>query len=931
MMESSQSSSPLHPAPKIPAERLTPMFAQYLEIKRQCEDALLFYRMGDFYELFFDDAVVAAKALRITLTSRNPNADYPVPMCGVPHHAYQAYARRLIEQGFNVAVCDQAGDPKSAKGLVDRVVSRIMTPGTIIDEAGLDAKEHNYLGALCWDAEKSRGGFAWIEYSTGYWTGLYSKNRDELMQWVRKMLPRELLLPDLSDEKSDIPVKSLPAEIVPVRVPARAYFDLKSAEKRIREAQGVRESGAVGLNGKEELARACGALLSYIMRTQKQELSHLKAFVPLNLSKHLIIDEITERNLELFRKLDGKKGPGTLLRVLDETLTPMGGRLLEERLRRPWRDAELIGQSADVVEFFFTRNHTRLALRAALDSVYDLERLSTRVVLGRANPRDMAALGKSLSGLATVRDALETLPPGSGPDTGAPDDNPPPPLRLAELCRNWDSLGDLAKKLGDALRDPPPPTLTEGGIFRTGFNAELDEILELLEHGESRINALLSREQAANALPKLKLGSNRVFGYYFELGKAEGKTVPAHFIRRQTVANAERYVTPELKELEEKITSAGERGKKLEYALFQELRRQVAEARPRILFAADAVASLDFWQSAAECARKRNWTRPELHSGTDIIIKQGRHPVVEAARGPAGFVANDLHMDERRRMLIITGPNMAGKSTVLRQTAVIAVLAQMGCYVPAGKAGIGISDRIFSRVGASDNLAAGQSTFMVEMMETARILRQAGPRSLVILDEIGRGTSTFDGLSLAWAVAENLAERRDGAVRTLFATHYHELTALEGRIPGVRNMNIAVREYGGEIIFLRRLVPGPADRSYGIEVARLAGVPLPVVQRARAVLAGLESSGADSGKSGARVAPQRLLPGLEETGPQDRKSASPPGVVPGEVKQHPVVTLLGDLDTDGLTPMQALALLNEWKMLWGGTRDGDKHIDGEQG
>jgi DNA mismatch repair protein MutS len=926
MMEASQSAPPLHPAPEIPVERLTPMFAQYLEIKRRCEDALLFYRMGDFYELFFDDAVVAAKVLQITLTSRNPNAEYPIPMCGVPHHAYLSYARKLIELGFNVAICDQAGDPKSAKGLVERTISRILTPGTIIDEAGLDAKGHNYLGALYRDAEKSRGGFAWLDYSTGEWSGLQSKSRDELMQWVLKMQPRELLIPDLPDEKADISVKALPAEIVPVRVPVRAYFDLNSAEKRIFEAQGINDLGAVGLNGKEELARACGALLSYIMRTQKQEFPHLKAFVPLNLGKHLIIDEITERNLEIFRKLDGKKGAGTLLRVLDETLTPMGGRLLEEYLHRPWRDAERIKQSADVVEFFFERGHTRMALRTALECVYDLERLSTRVVLGRAGPRDMAALGKSLAGLATVRRALETPPPGSGRETA---DVSALPSRLAELYRNWDSLADLAGKLGSALRDPSPPTLTEGGIFNAGFNAELDEILELLNHGENMLKALLGREQAANALPKLKLGFNRVFGYYFELGKAEGKNIPEHFTRRQTVANAERYVTPELKELEEKITGADERGKKLEYTLFQELRRRVAEMHPRILFAAEAAAALDFWQSAAECAHKRNWTRPELHTGTDIVIKQGRHPVVEAACGSAGFVANDLHMDEQRRMLIITGPNMAGKSTVLRQTAVIAILAQMGCYVPAGKARIGISDRIFSRVGASDNLAAGQSTFMVEMMETARILRQAGPKSLVVLDEIGRGTSTFDGLSLAWAVVENLVGRKEGAVRTLFATHYHELTALEGRISGVQNMNIAVQEYGGEIIFLRRLVPGPADRSYGIEVARLAGVPLPVVQRARTILESLECSGTGGGKSGARVAPQ-LLPGLEETVPRHRAGGPPSFAGSGKIK-HPVVTLLGDLDTDAVTPIQALALLNEWKKLWGGPADEENHDGDEQG
>ncbi|MDR2799701.1 MAG: DNA mismatch repair protein MutS, partial [Desulfovibrio sp.] len=802
---------PLHPAPNVPAEKLTPMFVQYLEIKRQCENALLFYRMGDFYELFFDDALVASKALQITLTSRNPQAEYPVPMCGVPHHAYLSYARQLIELGFNVAVCEQTEDPKNAKGLVKRDILRILTPGTIIDEESLSAKTHNYLGAVYWNPSQARGGFAWLDYSTGEWAGLYSKRKTELMQWVQKMQPRELLLASVSDAECGIPLPELPSEITPVRVPLRAYFDLNSARAHIFEAQKIPALSVIGLEEKDELVRACGALLSYLMRTQKQGIEHLKPFKLLNPGQHLIIDEVTEKNLEIFRTVEGKKGPGTLLHVLDESITPMGGRLLEERLRHPWLDGRRIAQSSDVVQFFFERNHIRATLREALKFVHDLERLTTRVTLKRATPRDLAALGQSVANITGVRKALEMANSETAPDT----DNVP--LKLSEIIGRWDDLSDLAGLLREALSDPPPLTVSEGGIFRSGFSAALDDLLDILNNGEQRLKKLLDDEQATSGLPKLRLGYNRVFGYYFELNKSFATDVPPHFIRRQTVANAERYVTAELKELEEKMAGASERAHKLEYQLFRELCGQVAEARSRILFMAESIAALDFWQGLAEGARKRDWTRPALHSGTDITIRQGRHPVVEAAI--SGFVPNDLHIDQQRRMLIITGPNMSGKSTILRQTAIAAIMAQIGAFIPATQARLGTTDRIFSRVGASDNLAKGQSTFMVEMTETARILRQATARSLVILDEIGRGTSTFDGLSLAWAVVEDLAGRKEGSIRTLFATHYHELTALEKSLPGVYNMNVAVREHGGDIIFMRRLVPGPADRSYGIEVA----------------------------------------------------------------------------------------------------------------
>ncbi len=892
--------------------KLTPMFEQYLRIKEEYADCLLFYRMGDFYELFFSDAETAARELQIALTSRTPGQENPVPMCGVPHHSVESYLAQLLDKGYKIAVCDQIEDPKTAKGLVKRAVTRVLTPATVVEDMGLDATGHNYLGALYWNAEEGCGGFAWADYSTGEWSGLYSKRETDLWQWVLKLAPRELLVPDLPEEVFRLPDGVRMGGVQPVRVPARAFFDRKGAEEKILAAQNVAELGALGLNGKEELVRACGALLSYLIQTQKHDIAHLSPFVPLSLGRHLVIDEISERNLEIFRRLDGRKGPGTLRHVLDHTVTPMGGRMLEERLRHPWRETAPILETQGAVACLVANAPVRDALRAALDAVYDLERLSTRICVNRASPKDFAALRQSLSALPSVRQAL-TMPAEQGAYPTADDDSGRSlPKAMAAILARWDDLADYAELLTRALADSPPHLVTEGGLFRPGFHPGLDELLDLAEHGEQKLQELLAREQRETGVAKLRLGFNRVFGYYFELSRAANQDLPERFTRRQTLANAERLVTPDLKELEEKLLSASDRRKSLEYALFQELRDNVARARPRILFMAGLLAALDYWQSLAVAAVRWDWSMPELHDGADCYIREGRHPVVEAVQGKAGFIPNDLRMDEARRLILITGPNMAGKSTVLRQTALIAILAQMGSFVPAAQARLGLADRIFSRVGASDNLAQGQSTFMVEMMETARILRQVTSRSLVILDEIGRGTSTFDGMALAWAVVEELARRGKGSVRTLFATHYHELTALEGRLPGVHNMNIAVREWNGEIVFLRRLVPGPADRSYGIEVARLAGVPQSVVARARQILETLEKNRASANRQEAAKVVRQLLPGMEEPAspePEPQPAAAPP---------HPLLLALRDLDANHLTPMQALERINEWKTLWGG-------------
>ncbi len=892
--------------------KLTPMFEQYHRIKEEYEDCLLFYRMGDFYELFFADAEVAARELQIALTTRNPGIENPIPMCGVPHHAAEGYLGQLLEKGYKVAVCEQIEDPKAAKGLVKRAVTRVLTPATVVEDSGLEAGGHNYLGAFYWNNDEGCGAFAWADNSTGEWSGMQSKRDADLWQWVLKLAPRELLVPDLADDLFRLPDGVRLAGIQPVRVPARVFFDRKGAEEKILAAQKVADLGALGLDGKNELVRACGALLSYLIQTQKHDVSHLAGFVPLSLGKHLVIDEISERNLEIFRRLDGRRGPGTLRHVLDQTVTPMGGRMLEERLRHPWRELGPIQNTQGAVRHLVDNTPMREGLRAALNAVYDLERLSTRICLNRTSPKDFVALRQSLAALPAVKESL-ALPPenGSYPTADDASGRALPPV-MADILRQWDDLADYADLLNRAIADSPPHLITEGGLFRPGFHQALDELLDLAEHGEQKLQELLTREQAETGVGKLKLGYNRVFGYYFEVPRSVNQELPERFSRRQTLANAERLVTPELKELEEKLLSASDKRKHLEYTLFQELRETVAKARPRILFVAGLLAALDYWQSLASAALRWGWTLPELHEEADMRIREGRHPVVEAVQGKGGFIPNDLRIDDARRLLLITGPNMAGKSTVLRQTALIVILAQMGSFVPATEARIGLTDRIFSRVGASDNLAQGQSTFMVEMMETARILRQVTSRSLVILDEIGRGTSTFDGMALAWAVVEELVRRGKGSVRTLFATHYHELTALEGRLPGVHNMNIAVREWGGEIVFLRRLVPGPADRSYGIEVARLAGVPQSVVARARQILETLEKARTASGKQDAARAMRQLLPGMEE--PEAPPAEKEPKVAP----PHPVLVALRDLDTDNLTPMQAFERINEWKILWGG-------------
>lgn len=901
--------------------KLTPMLEQYLEIKAEYQDCLLFYRMGDFYELFFEDAVVASKALQIALTSRNRNADKPVHMCGVPYHSAEPYLITLLNKGFDVAVCEQVEDPKEAKGLVRRQVTHIRTPGTALDDGCLEAKEHNYLSAFLWDEKSSLGGACWVEFTTGEFNATDFKDEAALWGFAQKINPREIILPE-----NMTPPKSFFAEANLKYLDESKYFKHSQAETLIKEHEKTIALEPLDLKGRSAVAKAVGAVLIYLKQTQRSDLSHLKKLRVIRAGAQMIVDEVTERNLEIFRRLDGGKGKGTLFKVLDRTRTPMGGRALESRLKSPWLSINKIESQQEVVGWFLEKDLLRGDLLRTLDGVYDLERLSTRISLGRTTPKDFIFLRDSLQRLPDIRKLFFA------------DDLLPMPKVLKGAMENFDDLADVCGLLAKALLDNPPHLITEGGLFRTGYNAELDEIVRLAEEGESLLQELLLQERKESNLSKLKLGNNKVFGYYFELPRNESY-VPEHFVRKQTLANAERYVTPELKGMEEKILEAGGRRNRLEYELFGQLREEIANLRPRITFMADLLAQLDLWSALAQVAAENGWNKPEIHSGLEFSIIGGRHPVVEALQTREPYIPNDLLLNEERSILLITGPNMAGKSTILRQSAIIAILAQIGSFVPADKARLGIVDRVFSRVGASDNLAQGVSTFMTEMMETARILRQCSKKSLVILDEIGRGTSTFDGLALAWAVVESLAGQeasqkpsnkfpfKFNGVRTLFATHYHELTDLEGRIPGVKNANVAVAEHGGKIVFLRRLLPGATYRSYGVEVAKLAGVPERVVRRAREILDYLEKKALALRNNKIETSRRpSLFPDLDKAEIKEEESVN---------EKLPTASLdlvafdslnelkkaLTELDPLLLTPMEALNLLVEWKEKWGESRD----------
>ena len=806
--------------------KVTPMLQQYLEIKEQNSDSILFYRMGDFYEMFFDDAEIASKILGITLTSRNNKGDADrIPMCGIPYHAAQSYLAKLVKAGHRVAICEQTENPSQAKGIVKREVTRVITPGVVTDHQLLDDKSNHYVAALVRQEQGKRisFGLSFLDLSTGeFLVGDFhdtSAHGDLLIDQLTRMNPAELLISESErDNLSDL-LQTAEAFLPGLRITERnsSIFQYASCEEILLEHFQVLNLSGFGCEQMRCGIIAAGVLLDYIRETQKTDTRHIEKLSPIDLGSILLIDDSSRRNLELIQTITGGTREGSLLSVLDHTCTPMGARLLKHHLLFPLQDVGRINRRLDAVNFFFQHSPLRHEIREILDSIYDLERLNSRMVLGIGNARDMLAMKRSLARLPVLNDLLCQCRTD----------------KLLVIATEFDTLNDLHCLLENAVNEEAPITLHDGDLIKHGYNDELDELIVLLRDGKKLILDLEDKERAATGIQKLKIGFNGVFGYFIEISKVNADKVPDHYIRKQTLVNAERYITPELKEFETRVIGAEDQRVELEYALFLAVRSHLAQESPRLIKTSQLLACIDLFSSLAEAASLHHYRRPEVIEGEEICIEEGRHPVIERSMPAGKFVPNDVTLNQTTdEILIITGPNMAGKSTVLRQTALIVLMAQMGSFVPADHAKIGIVDRIFTRVGAMDDIRRGQSTFMVEMNETANILNNATARSLVILDEIGRGTSTFDGLAIAWAVAENLIQKNAKGVKTLFATHYHELTDLAKTQPRVQNFSIAVREWNDTIIFLHKLVRGGTSRSYGIQVAGLAGVPNSVVQRA---------------------------------------------------------------------------------------------------
>jgi DNA mismatch repair protein MutS len=864
---------------------LSPAMQQYVEMKERYPDCILFFRMGDFYEMFFEDAVTASRVLDITLTSRNKNKEDAIPLCGVPYHAASAYIAKLIENGFKVAVCEQIEDPKLAKGVVKREVIRVVTPGLVLDTENLNAKENNFLAALV--VRESRFALAFVDISTGEFRVTETDDREFFLVQTSGLAIRELLIAeDLSDGAL---IQTIVGEGERCRInrlsPDR--FDPAAAEAILRDHFPSEKLSGMALESHPATAAAAGAVLAYMMETQKDRLDHINELTGYESGAHLILDEVAKRNLELFATIAEGKKSGSLFDVLDETVTSLGGRKLRWWLNHPLRDPARIRERLAAVSEIREGHLLRESLRAVLKSVYDLERLGSRIAVGLANGRDLAALRTSIQALPELRGAI------AGCEA---------PL-LREIHDGIDEMHDLRGLIEGAIVDDPPFTIREGGIIRQGYDPELDRLISVIRDGRKWIAALEEKERQRTGIHSLKVGFNSVFGYYIEVTKANTRLVPADYIRKQTLVNAERYINEELKGYEETVLHAEERRQAREYDLFVEIRGRIAGDIRRIQGTAARIADLDAVASLAEAAERYNYCCPVVDSEDVIEITDGRHPVVERLAGRTGFVPNDVLLDsEKNRFLIITGPNMAGKSTCIRQVALIVLMAQMGSFVPAARARVGVVDRIFTRIGAADSLARGQSTFMVEMTEVAEILRHATKRSLIILDEVGRGTSTFDGLSIAWATAEYIHDAPSLGARTLFATHYHELTELAVTKEGVRNFNIAVREWGEKIIFLRKIMEGGTNRSYGIQVARLAGVPTEVIARAKEILRNLEKGELD----------EAGMPKIARGRKTDRKNANQLSLFTGE--RDAVLEEIRRIDPMNLTPLDALQRLIDWKM-----------------
>ncbi|QDT64191.1 DNA mismatch repair protein MutS [Calycomorphotria hydatis] len=849
--------------------KLTPMMERYMEVKRENPGAILLFRMGDFYELFLDDAETAAKVLGLTLTSRDKNSANPVPMAGFPYHALRPHLQKLITAGFRVAVCEQVEDPKTAKGMVKREVTQVVTPGTLTDDELLDPRQSNYLAAL--HAVKNGPiGIAWVDISTGKFVATELAGAQISDEFAR-LAPAECLITegaanDIQALRENFTEGTLWTERSPW------CFGEDDTRRIIKEHFGTSTLEGFDLDDRGPGVTAAGALLDYLRETQKTALTHITRIEPFRRGENLIIDEVTRRSLELTHTIRDGSREGSLLAVVDETVTPMGARLLAEWLSGPLTNVPAINARLDAVEELLNDNKLCRDIREQLKQAYDLERLTARVATGRVSPRDLNCLSKTVALLPKLKAKL------TGRSSAV----------LQELETRLDLCAEVRERIESTLVEEPPLLTTQGGMVRTGVDEKLDELRELARGGKEWIAKYQAEEIQRTGITNLKVGFNKVFGYYLEVTAAQRDKVPEEYIRKQTLKNQERFITPALKEYEEKVLGAEEKSIALEQQIFESLRAFVAEHVARLKQSAEVLAALDVFSGLATLAGKQNYCRPEIVEEPTLSITEGRHPVLDRLQPSGQFVPNDVHLGgEGKRLNLLTGPNMAGKSTYIRQAALLTILAQMGSFIPAKSAVIGIADRVFARVGAGDDIGKGQSTFMVEMTETARILHAATPQSLVILDEIGRGTSTYDGLSLAWAVAEYLHD--NVRCRTLFATHYHELTNLPATLDFAGNWNVAVHEANGAITFLHKIVPGATGRSYGLHVAQLAGVPGAVIDRADHILANLEEASGQAKKSPtAKPTPKaQQLPlfGLE---------------------QHPLLEHLRELNIEEMTPLAAM-------------------------
>lgn len=860
---------------------LTPMQRQYRTIKEQNQDCILFFRLGDFYEMFNEDATLAARELDLTLTTRDRGKpkEEQTPMCGVPYHSVDAYIARLVQKGYKVAICEQMEDPATAKGLVERDITRIVTPGTVTESCMLDENKNNYIG--CIYGESGRFGLAFCDVSTGAFFATTCSDAQNVASELGRFAPSEVLRFGTDTDNEAIQDALFRRLSCCVDEGKAELFQLDSAESLL-EAHFHADSMTLGIASFPAAIIASGALLQTVKTLQKNDLAHIRELQYYTTGKFMELDLDARRNLELTETMRSKEKKGTLLWVLDKTHTAMGGRMLRSWLEKPLLDPSEITRRQTAVEELVENPIIRGELEQALRDVTDLERVMTRIVTGTVNCRDLLGLSRGFRALPFVKLQLEQM------DSGL----------MKKLNASIDALTDCADRIEQTIVDEPPLTVREGGIIRKGANAEADRLRDIMEGGSGTIAAIEASEREKTGIRTLKVGFNRVFGYYIEVSKSFMEQVPAHYIRKQTLANCERYITQELKELENQVLTAKDRLTALEYQIFTQLREFLAEQAARVQLTAAAVAAADCLCSLAAVAVQRGYCRPEISLGREIHISDGRHPVVEAMLKDSLFVPNDTNLGSAdNQVAIITGPNMAGKSTYMRQVALIVLMAQMGSFVPARSARIGLVDRVFTRIGASDDLASGQSTFMVEMSEVAHILKYATSRSLLILDEIGRGTSTYDGMAIARAVLEYAANTKKLGAKTLFATHYHELSAMEDKLPNVKNYNIAVRKRGDQMIFLRKIVPGATDDSYGIEVAKLAGLPNAVISRAREILAELEAEGS------APAAPVQKQP-------EDQVSMM-------DLTGQQVISALSAISVETLTPIEAMNELYKLRKLLG--------------